>query len=52
MSFLDADAPWHTPHQHTINVIDSSSGKVACVFVMVHMSGDRLRLSLCVCDNT
>ena len=29
LSFLDADAPWDTPHPHTINVIDSSSGKVA-----------------------
>jgi hypothetical protein len=29
ISFLDADAPWDTPHSHTINVIDSSSGKVA-----------------------
>jgi hypothetical protein len=29
ISFLDADAPWDTPHPHTINVIDSSSGKVA-----------------------
>ena len=29
MSFLVSDAPWHTPHQHTVNVIDSSSGKVA-----------------------
>ncbi len=28
ISFLDADAPWDTPHPHTINVIDSSSGKV------------------------
>ena len=29
ISFLDADAPWDTPHPHAINVIDSSSGKVA-----------------------
>ena len=29
VSFLDADAPWDTPHPHTINVIDSSSGKLA-----------------------
>jgi len=29
ISFLDADAPWDTPHPHTINVIDSSSGKLA-----------------------
>ena len=29
ISFLDADAPWDTPHPHTINVIDTSSGKIA-----------------------
>ena len=23
--FLDADAPWDTPHPHTINILDSSS---------------------------
>lgn len=28
VSFLDADAPWDTPHPHTINVIASSSGKL------------------------
>jgi hypothetical protein len=28
LSFLDADAPWDTPHPHTINVLDSSSGNV------------------------
>jgi hypothetical protein len=27
ISFLDADAPWDSPHPHTINIIDSS-GKV------------------------
>ena len=27
ISFLDADAPWDTPHPHTINIIDSS-GKI------------------------
>jgi hypothetical protein len=27
ISFLDADAPWDTPHPHTINVVDST-GKV------------------------
>lgn len=27
ITFLDADAPWDTPHPHTINIIDSS-GKV------------------------
>ena len=26
--FLDADAPWDTPHPHTINILDSSSGNV------------------------
>ncbi|HEY7573035.1 MAG TPA: hypothetical protein VH796_16870 [Nitrososphaeraceae archaeon] len=25
IAFLDADAPWDTPHPHTINVIDSSN---------------------------
>jgi hypothetical protein len=29
VSFLDADAPWDTPHPHTINVIESSTGKLA-----------------------
>src|SRR6266516_4799516 len=29
VSFLDADAPWDTPHPHIINIIDSSSGKLA-----------------------
>jgi hypothetical protein len=28
ISFLDADAPWDTPHPHTINVIDKSSDKI------------------------
>ena len=28
ISFLDADAPWDTPHPHTINVIDRSSDKI------------------------
>jgi hypothetical protein len=28
LSFLDADAPWDTPHPHTINILDSSSGNV------------------------
>ena len=27
ITFLDADAPWDTPHPHTINIIDSN-GKV------------------------
>ncbi|MFL6460936.1 MAG: hypothetical protein ACJ71J_08305 [Nitrososphaeraceae archaeon] len=27
ISFLDADAPWDSPHPHTINIVDSS-GKV------------------------
>jgi hypothetical protein len=27
LSFLDADAPWDSPHPHTINIVDSS-GKV------------------------
>src|SRR4051794_21544460 len=26
LSFLDADAPWDTPHPHTINILDGSSG--------------------------
>jgi hypothetical protein len=26
--FLDADAPWDTPHPHTINISDNSSGNV------------------------
>lgn len=26
--FLDADAPWDSPHPHTINILDSSSGNV------------------------
>ena len=25
IAFLDADAPWDTPHPHTINVVDSSN---------------------------
>jgi hypothetical protein len=28
LSFLDADAPWDTPHPHTINILDNSSGNV------------------------
>jgi hypothetical protein len=28
LSFLDADAPWDTPHPHTINISDNSSGNV------------------------
>src|SRR5215813_9865711 len=28
ISFLDADAPWDTPHPHTINIIDSSNNIV------------------------
>ena len=28
LTFLDADAPWDTPHPHTINILDSSSGNV------------------------
>ena len=28
LSFLDADAPWDSPHPHTINILDSSSGNV------------------------
>jgi hypothetical protein len=28
ISFLNGDAPWDTPHPHTINIIDSSSGNV------------------------
>lgn len=27
ISFIDADAPWDTPHPHTINILDSS-GKI------------------------
>ena len=26
--FLDTDAPWDTPHPHTIEITDNSSGKV------------------------
>ena len=26
LTFLDADAPWDTPHPHTINILDSRSG--------------------------
>ena len=26
--FLDADAPWDSPHPHTINILNSSSGNV------------------------
>jgi hypothetical protein len=28
LTFLDADATWDTPHPHTINILDSSSGNV------------------------
>ena len=28
ISFLDADAPWDTPHPHTINIMDSSGNVV------------------------
>jgi len=28
LSFLDADAPWDTPHPHIINILDNSSGNV------------------------
>jgi hypothetical protein len=28
LSFLDADAPWDTPHPHTINILDNSSGNL------------------------
>ena len=28
ISFLDADAPWDTPHPHTINIMDKSSDKI------------------------
>ena len=28
LSFLDADAPWDTPHPHTITILDSSSGNI------------------------
>jgi hypothetical protein len=28
ISFLDADAPWDTPHPHTINIMDSSNNIV------------------------
>jgi hypothetical protein len=28
LTFLDADAPWDTPHPHTINISDNSSGNV------------------------
>jgi hypothetical protein len=28
LTFLDADAPWDTPHPHTINILDSNSGNV------------------------
>ncbi len=27
LSFLDADAPWDTPHPHAITIVDDSSGK-------------------------
>jgi hypothetical protein len=26
ISFLDADAPWDTPHPHRINILKSTSG--------------------------
>ena len=28
LSFLDADAPWDTPHPHTINILYNSSGNL------------------------
>ena len=28
LTFLDADAPWDTPHPHTINILNSSSRNV------------------------
>ena len=28
LSFLDADAPWDTPHPHTVNILDSTCGNV------------------------
>ena len=28
ISFLDADAPWDTPHPHTINIVDSSGNSI------------------------
>jgi hypothetical protein len=28
ITFLDADAPWDTPHPHTINIMDSSGNMV------------------------
>lgn len=28
LTFLDADAPWDTPHPHTINILDINSGNV------------------------
>jgi hypothetical protein len=28
ISFLDADAPWDTPHPHTIDIMNSLTGKV------------------------
>ncbi len=28
LSFLDADAPWDSPHPHTINILDNSSGNL------------------------
>ncbi|MGC2596612.1 MAG: hypothetical protein WA395_00600 [Nitrososphaeraceae archaeon] len=29
ISFLDADVPWDTPHSHTIDIMNSLTGKVA-----------------------
>ena len=29
ISFLDADVPWDTPHPHTIDIMNSLTGKVA-----------------------
>jgi hypothetical protein len=28
LSFLDADAPWDTPHPHTINILDNNAGNL------------------------
>jgi hypothetical protein len=28
LTFLDADAPWDTPHPHTVNIVDNTSGNV------------------------
>jgi hypothetical protein len=42
LSFLDADAPWDTPHPHSIAVIDSSSGQmVSTVYKLDYMSSSK-----------